>query len=851
VDAAIRPAIHPGGRGRSAGGSTGADAAESPAGPGAAPERRFGFSPLRVTTDPTILCRPVLRARGARRPAPGQDPVNASPEPTSSSDGWRALRVRLRRLHLLQLAVIVMVSVALGAVATASLVAIDRAFGRQDEAVAMVRALDGLADELDAVGVQALDAGVDAVPPPETVDRFLAAAGALAGLARSDTAVTPGEEVVRERVTAGLQERARVVEDARPARGAEIVVPEELLGDLDAWQRGNRLSVDAARDDIRSVIDRALVAFAVALAALIVAVAVIWTRIERSRLDTVASVEATERRFGSLVERSSDVVLVVDGTGALDYVSPAGSRLFGVEGRRLIGTPLAELVHIEDADAATRLVRRAGTPAPEGPAVLRLKGEAGWRHLEIVVSDLRDDPAVGGVVLNGRDVTERTRMEAYLTHQALHDGLTGLANRALFGDRVAQVIAAGGPGRMGVMLIDLDDFKTVNDSLGHGTGNLILHETARRVSAAVRPGDTVARLGGDEFAVLLPSVDDEVDAELVAHRILDAVAEPMRVGSRDLTIRGSLGIVVEAVERADPHELLRAADIAMYAAKTGPRGGYRLFDPGMRERTELRMALQADLEHAVDRGELFVEYQPIVSLETRAVVGVEALARWRHPRRGIVPPDEFIPLAEQSGAIIRVGDWVLRRACADAAGWLRTAPDLLVSVNVSPYQLERDDLPERVRGALLDAGIPAASLALELTEGVLMGDPDASVRRLEALHHLGVRLAIDDFGTGYSSLAYLARLPVDIVKIDRSFVSGVGDRDREVDVAAMVVQFVGGLHLRTVAEGVETPEQAEDLRRLGCGAAQGFLYSRPLPAEQVTGFLAGGPRVDRVHTAGD
>jgi diguanylate cyclase (GGDEF)-like protein/PAS domain S-box-containing protein len=774
----------------------------------------------------------------------------AAPDPTRSTDAWRNLRVRLRRLHLLQLAVIVAASLILGAVIAVSVGRIDAAFTRQDLAVSQVRALDGLITDLDAVALRALEAGVRAPAEAGLRERYLRLTGDLLTQVAADTGGGREEQALRARLADRVGDARRAVRDDADLLGGELALPGEVLIALRQWQVRNRASVDAARDDIEAVIARAPVVLVSVLAVLVGAMLLIWRRIERSRLDTVDSVEATERRFGSLVEHGSDVVLLLDAEGRLTYLSPAGRRLLGRGRPDPLGERLVELVHIEDAEDAAAALAGHVQREPGEPVTLRLRGEDGWRHLEFLIDDLTDDPAVRGVVLNGRDVTERRQMEEYLAHQAFHDGLTGLANRALFEDRTGHVVAGGGPGRLGVMLLDLDDFKTVNDSLGHGVGNAILHEVARRVREAVRPGDTVARLGGDEFAVLLPALEDDLVAEVVAHRVLESVAEPMPFGQRELTVRGSLGIVVEDVERAETHELLRCADMAMHAAKTGPRGGYRLFHPDLRAQTELRMSLQADLERATGRGELYLEYQPIVVLETAAVVGLEALVRWRHPRRGIVPPDEFIPLAEESGAIIGIGDWVLRQACADVRPWLAGSPDLLVSVNVSPRQLERDDLPERVRAALVESGVPAGTLTLEITEGVLMGDQASSVRRLEALHELGLRIAIDDFGTGYSSLAYLARLPVDMVKIDRSFVSGVGDRDRDADVAAMVVQFIGGLDLRAVAEGVETPAQADALRRLGCTLGQGYLFSRPVPASRVGAILAEGRCRDGVGRPG-
>jgi diguanylate cyclase (GGDEF)-like protein/PAS domain S-box-containing protein len=442
-----------------------------------------------------------------------------------------------------------------------------------------------------------------------------------------------------------------------------------------------------------------------------------------------------------------------------------------------------------------------------------------------------------------QDVSERSHLEERLTHQAFHDALTGLPNRALFADRVAHAVSrrSAAPQSLAVIFLDLDDFKTVNDTLGHPAGDDLLREAARRISLAVRSSDTVARFGGDEFAILLDDECDTSAAIAVADRILEAFGRTATVHGRSVTISASLGIALNTKERETADELMRNADVAMYRAKASGKRRRELFDPDMYAVAMDRLELKDDLRRAVKRGQLRLHYQPIVDLATRAIIGAEALVRWQHHSRGLMLPGAFIPLAEETGLINGVGRWVLRRACAEASTWSAgpQGQPLPVSVNLSAHQLNDPGLVADVAAALQKAGLPADRLTLEITETVLVDDPEIAVERLRALKALGVRLAIDDFGTGYSSLSYLTQFPIDTLKIDRSFVASLTSGPDGNTVARIIVELGDALGLDIIAEGVEHEDQVASLLGLDCRRGQGFLFSRPIDAVSLLRFLDG------------
>jgi diguanylate cyclase (GGDEF)-like protein len=425
-----------------------------------------------------------------------------------------------------------------------------------------------------------------------------------------------------------------------------------------------------------------------------------------------------------------------------------------------------------------------------------------------------------------------------LRHQALHDPLTGLPNRALIMERVEAMLARAREDRSpcAVMFIDLDDFKDINDTVGHGAGDELLRAVARRLGAAVRPDDTVGRLGGDEFVVLLEGDGLAEGADVIAARLLRTLGEPFALDGMHLVhVRASIGVALGT--RSTGSELLRDADVALYGAKAAGRNQVVVFEPAMQERLQERLDLEAALRTSVERGELFLVYQPILDLGRMAVTGVEALVRWYHPERGALCPDTFIPLAEQTGLIMPVGRWVLQEACTQAAGWQAAGHPLQVSVNVSARQLDTDDLVGDVAGALTVSGLEPGMLTLEITESALMADTSASLRRISTLKALGVRIAIDDFGTGYSSLAYLQHFPVDQLKIDRSFIAAMDDSPESAALISTLVHLGRALGIETLAEGIEHITQRDRLRAEQCDLGQGYLFARPLPAGDIVPFI--------------
>ncbi|MEL6983085.1 MAG: EAL domain-containing protein, partial [Actinomycetota bacterium] len=427
-----------------------------------------------------------------------------------------------------------------------------------------------------------------------------------------------------------------------------------------------------------------------------------------------------------------------------------------------------------------------------------------------------------------------------LRHDAEHDSLTGLANRVRFADRTrAAVAAADGDHPIAVLFIDLDDFKTVNDSLGHQAGDLMLAEVAARLGRVVRDGDTVARFGGDEFAVLLESAADRRDAMNVARRALDVLGEPIDLGDRAVRANASIGIAMDMDGQSDVDSLMRNADVAMYLSKSRGKGRFEFFEPTMHEEAVERLDLKADLQRALEEGQFQLHFQPIFDLQSGKVQLVEALIRWKHPERGMIAPDRFITLAEENGLIVPIGEWVIQESCRQAAQWHKIpgCEDISVSVNLSMRQLESDQLINALTNAIAASGINANRLVLEITESMLAIDADTSVGILGQLKTIGVKLAIDDFGTGYSSLSYLKAFPVDAIKIDRSFINELHRSSTSSALVEAVVNLARALGAYTVAEGIEYADQAGILRRLGCDRGQGFYYCRPLSGPALTALF--------------
>jgi diguanylate cyclase (GGDEF)-like protein/PAS domain S-box-containing protein len=558
--------------------------------------------------------------------------------------------------------------------------------------------------------------------------------------------------------------------------------------------------------------------------------------LEGTRASDVADQrERDRRRFEALVRHTEDVLLVLDRAGTVTYASPSALGLFLTDPTGWSRDDLVGLLHADEREAtAAALDERLATA--DGRSIrlnARFVDRADGRpqHGELVAVDLRDDPDVAGVVLTIHETTQRAELEAELRHLAFHDALTGLPNRWLFQDRLSQALsrAARTGRRVAVLLADLDDFKDVNDTLGHPVGDQLLQVVAARLETSLRATDTVARLGGDEFAVLCEDLDASRDAVLAARRVLAVTDDIVEVDGQQLRVGMSVGIAVDTGER-NADELLRDADIALYEAKAQGKQRWSLHRATMTARTQARLQLAADLARAVADDTLEVAYQPIHRLDDGAIVGVEALARWDHLELGPVPAEEFIALAEQNGLILRLGHRVLNRALGDLAAWYARRPDLdlRMGVNISARQLRDPKLVARVGAALDRHEIPPERLVLELTESVMLSDPDQAMQVMRELRGRGVRFAVDDFGTGYSSLAYLRQLPVDIVKIDRTFIRDLTTDLGSRDLVRAIIDLGRGMSLDVLAEGVETDAQRRILRDMGCDFAQGFHFDRPL-----------------------
>jgi diguanylate cyclase (GGDEF)-like protein len=514
-----------------------------------------------------------------------------------------------------------------------------------------------------------------------------------------------------------------------------------------------------------------------------------------------------------------------------------------VLGGDLVGVRLLDVIHQVDrrrlADVLAAV--RDGNGPEHGLDFRALDRRRTEVTLELHCRDLRADPSVLGLVITMRDVTERRQLERELTHQAFHDSLTGLANRVLFADRLDHALARGARDGsvVGVLFIDLDDFKIVNDTLGHAVGDHLLMAVADRIAGALRADDTAARLGGDEFAALVENVQDPGAVEETASRILAALAEPIMVDGEPLQAVASIGITTTP-EADTAAELLRQADLALYVAKGAGKGQWRRYQSQLHSAMVERLELRSALDHAVNEGHFLVQYQPIVDLATDEAVGFEALVRWQHPTRGIIAPDQFIEVAEESGLIVPIGRWVLDQALHEVAQWRRLLPrsrSPYVSVNVSVRQFRETGFVDQVRASLDWAGVPPNALMLEITETLLMGDDESIWAELAVLREMGVRIAIDDFGTGYSSLGYLRRRPIDVVKIDKKFIDDIVDDPQQLTLVSGIVGLATSLNLTVVAEGIETSRHRAVLADLGCPLGQGYLYSLPVGATEALTWM--------------
>ncbi len=553
----------------------------------------------------------------------------------------------------------------------------------------------------------------------------------------------------------------------------------------------------------------------------------------------------TEAKFRSLIQNSSDMICILEPDGVMQYASPSHERILGYSPSYLIGKNAFDFIHPEDVNGALHVFTQAMQDTSNTLCVeFRFRHQDGsWRYLESTVSNLVADPSVKGMAINTRDITERKRVEAQLLHNAFHDPLTNLPNRALFMDRLGRAIEHAKRHenyQFAVLFIDLDRFKVINDSLGHTLGDRLLIAIASRLKPFLRLGDTVARLGGDEFTILLEGIKDVSDALQVAEQIQAQLQLSFVLEKQEVFTTASIGIAVGDLGYDCAEEILRHADIAMCRAKALGKARYEVFKVNMRNRAIALLQLETDLHLAIARQEFCLYYQPIVSLTTGWLNGFEALIRWQHPQKGLISPADFIPLAEETGLIVPIGKWVLRSACHQLCQWQKQFPcnpPLSISVNISAKQFSQPNLCDQISQVLQETGLDGTSLKLELTESILMENAESTVAILQQIKAMKVQLYMDDFGTGYSSLSYLHRFPIERLKIDRSFINRM-DLDSEPSaIVRTIISLAHELQMNVTAEGIEKVEQLQKLKKLGCEYGQGYYFSEPVDAATAETFL--------------
>lgn len=558
--------------------------------------------------------------------------------------------------------------------------------------------------------------------------------------------------------------------------------------------------------------------------------------IARKRTDD--ALRAAKDYAENLIDSSLDMIISVDVNRNIVEFNRAAEQVFGYTKAEVLGNPI-DLLYA-DTSEGRQLHKNTQDGGFTGEVANKKKnGEIFYSYVSAsVMRDATGAPV--GVMGISRDITERKRAEEIIVRQAYHDALTNLANRRLFMDRLTQALTRVQWHKrlVSVLFLDLDHFKSINDALGHSVGDLLLQAVAERLTTCVRQGDTVARLGGDEFAIALADVARTSDIPKVAQKIIDTLSRPYVLEGRELFITTSIGICIYPDDAQDAETLVKNADVAMYRAKKHGRNNYQHYSPDMNAQAFERLAIETSLRHALEREEFFLEYQPQVDIETGRIIGYEALVRWQHPDLGVMPPGKFIPLAEESGLIVPIGEWVLRSACAQNKAWQAAGfPPIRVAVNVSPRQLRHESLLGAVGRALRETGLHPNWLELELTESI-MQDADEAIRLLSQLQAIGVQIAIDDFGTGYSSLNHLKRYPIHKLKIDQSFVRDVTHDPHDRAIVTAIIALAHSLNLKAIAEGVETEEQLAYLRSLKCDEAQGYFLGRPMPAQNATKLLA-------------
>ncbi len=566
-------------------------------------------------------------------------------------------------------------------------------------------------------------------------------------------------------------------------------------------------------------------------------------RLEQEVAERTAELEAAQANYRLIAENAGDLIAMLDPQGRRLYASPSYRAYFAAD-TVAPGSDSFNAIHPDDRDRVTRIFRETVATGCGRRTEFRLVTAHGeTRHFESVGDVCKDAGGrVTHVIVVSRDITERRASEERIRYLAHHDVLTGMPNRTLLSERIGQTIAQARRHntQFAVMFIDLDRFKVVNDSLGHEIGDQLLQAVARRIRACLRGDDTVARLGGDEFVLVIADAESETTFSHVAHKISESLAQPVTLAGHEINVAASIGISVYPSDGDNAETLLRHADLAMYQVKSSGRNHVRFFLPELNQRADRRFAMESALRRAVERGELQLYYQPQVDLGNGDITAMEALLRWNHPEMGLLLPEEFLPLAEETGLIVPVGAWVLEAACRQQQAWREQgfAPNIAVSVNLSAYQFQQRDLLKLIQECLERFRLAPQRLELEITETVLMKDADGSAALLKHLAELGVQTALDDFGTGYSSLAYLKRFPIHKLKIDRSFIRDVAEAEGDAAIVRAIISLARSLKLSTVAEGVETAAQAEFLRAAGCDLAQGYHFGRPCDAAAAGAALA-------------
>jgi diguanylate cyclase (GGDEF)-like protein/PAS domain S-box-containing protein len=556
----------------------------------------------------------------------------------------------------------------------------------------------------------------------------------------------------------------------------------------------------------------------------------------------------SELRFRSIVESARDAIVLTDGSGKIISWNNGAEAMFGYTAESIVGKPIAMLfsagysdIHTSSAEVNTLITAGLLHPGSTAVETLGITSAQTEFPLEIAVSSWKttDGTFYSGII---RDITERRSLEDQLTHQALHDPLTRLANRVLFRNRVEHALtrAQRSGDDVAVLFIDLDNFKTINDTLGHASGDGLLIAVAERLQQCLRLSDTASRLGGDEFAILIEETANTEGGILVAERIREVLRTPFLIDGKQVFVGVSIGIATSSAASETPEELLRNADLAMYMAKSRGKNQYAIFENEMHDAVLRRVELETELRNGMENGEFEMVYQPIVDLETGNMNAMEALIRWNHPRNIDIGPEEFVPIAEEANIMPKLGRWILIESCTQAAKWQREfgcEKPLDITVNISSRQFLEDDLIEAVHFALEASGLDPGNLILEITEGTMLRNTETTINKLKELRSLGVRLAIDDFGTGYSSLSYLHRFPIDVLKIDRSFIEKINEGHEGAAMARAIISMSETLHLDTIAEGIETHEQIATLKDLGCEMGQGYLFARPLDKDGMQSFL--------------